>query len=263
MTAPNRPSPNDLLMGFSGPPPAAWSDSQTRQDYPVGTSYAGYITKMDVTAQRNINDKSKIDVWPDGSTKWITLITLATGRIDPAVEDDDGQRTLWVSGKWITQAVRKGIQDAHAKEAEVGGWLKVTMTGYGPLIPPATRPPRAFEAQYRKPSPEGMAAAQRFGAANDDPWAEGTGGAFDPSDPWNAGPASQPLQQPAQVPQGVPSNGGVAPVPVAAASPAQATTGAANPTPAGGMIDPASLSPEALAIYQRMAAEQQARSGGQ
>jgi hypothetical protein len=157
MTVPT--SANDLLFAGGGAPALQWAHPDTQQDYPVGTSYEGEVVKTSAVRQRDLQDKSKLAVWPDGSPKYVAIVTLQTGLADPQVEQDSGLRSLWVSGKYLTNAVKDAVKKTGSHEIEEGGWLKVTLSGYGK---PQTgfRPPRLFEVVYRRPSPEKRAEIQ-------------------------------------------------------------------------------------------------------
>lgn len=48
------------------------------------------------------------------------VVTVDTGRIDPAVEDDDGERAVWVRGQML-QAARAALKRVRAKHIEPGG----------------------------------------------------------------------------------------------------------------------------------------------
>lgn len=171
MTQPHQPDANDILFGNSGAPALRWHNPSTGQDLPVGTSYEGYITKLDAVQQRNIQDKSKLDTWADGSPKWVPLVTIQTDLRDPEREGDDGQRTLWVSGPYLTNAVRDAVRRVGAPKLYPGGYLKVTLTGYG-KSEGGFRAPRLFEVEYTKPQPGTDAANAVLGLAPAQPVAQ-------------------------------------------------------------------------------------------
>lgn len=191
------------LFGSTGAPTAKWSTDGV--DLPVGTSYAGEIVELEDREQTDYDDKTKVVRWPDGRIKYAHLATLATDQRDPAVDGDDGQRTVWVSGKYLEKAVKDAVYASGARQWEIGGWLSVTFAGYGKPSKPGARAPRLYEAVYRPPTPEKRAevAAQNAAAqqqvaaqaavqqAAGDPWASL------PADPWNAGPATPAAPAPA------------------------------------------------------------------
>jgi hypothetical protein len=243
MTVPT--SANDLLFAGGGAPALQWAHPDTQQDYPVGTSYEGEVVKTSAVRQRDLQDKSKLAVWPDGSPKYVAIVTLQTGLADPQVEQDNGQRSLWVSGKYLTNAVKDAVKKTGSHEIEEGGWLKVTLSGYGK---PQTgfRPPRLFEVVYKRPSPEKRAEIQaRKDAEAQAAQARNQAGPMgDPSDPWaqpqNAFPGDNPWGVSKQYDQG-----GVLP-------PAQSVvnnTGAAIP-----VVGP---TPQAQQLIDRMINQQQ------
>jgi hypothetical protein len=197
---------NDLLFAGGGAPALQWAHPDTQQDYPVGTSYEGEVVKTSAVRQRDLQDKSKLAVWPDGQPKYVAIVTLQTALKDPQVEQDSGLRSLWVSGKYLTNAVKDAVKKTGSHEIEEGGWLKVTLSGYGK---PQTgfRPPRLFDVTYRRPSPEKRSeiqarkeaeaqAAQQWNQAGpmgdpSDPWAQPQN-TFPTDNPWGTTPAAAP-----------------------------------------------------------------------
>jgi hypothetical protein len=168
---------NDLLFAGGGAPALQWAHPDTQQDYPVGTSYEGEVVKTSAVRQRDLQ-----------------------------VEQDSGLRSLWVSGKYLTNAVKDAVKKTGSHEIEEGGWLKVTLSGYGK---PQTgfRPPRLFDVTYRRPSPEKRSeiqarkeaeaqAAQQWNQAGpmgdpSDPWAQPQN-TFPTDNPWGTTPAAAP-----------------------------------------------------------------------
>jgi hypothetical protein len=229
MSAPQ--TANDLLFAGGGAPALQWAHPDTQQDYPVGTSYEGEVIKTSAVRQRDLQDKSKLAVWPDGSPKYVAIVTLQTSLKDPNVEQDSGLRSLWVSGKYLTNAVKDAVRRTGAGEIEEGGSLKVTLTGYG-KPQQGFRPPRLFEVAYKRPSPEKRAEIKARKEAEAQAWNQ-AGPLSDPSDPW-----AQPQNPFPPAPQGF---GG----------PAEGPTQTA--------LD--GLTPEARALIQKMTAQQQGRPG--
>lgn len=290
MTGPGQyPDANDVLFGGSGAPAVAWQNPQTNQDYPVGTTYEGYITKLDSTQQRNIQDKSKLDTWPDGRPKMVALVTIQTNQRDPQVQYDDGQRTVWVSGKYLTNAVRDAVKRVGRQRLDVGGYLKVTLSGYG-KPEPGFRAPRLFEVSYTPPAPGAAEANEAMGMGAQQvqpapgqaqgPWYD-QGGQV-PQQPQNWPPQQAPVAaggpqfggQSAQQPAGQQYVQAAAPAPVVqppaqqqlpVAEPAQQVAAPAGsaPAPSGiqsapaGMPDLSGLDPNARALVERMYANQQ------
>jgi hypothetical protein len=227
MTTPTQQDANDVLFGGAGAPALSWQNPQTNQDYPVGTSYEGPIVKLDSTQQRNIQDKAKLDYWPDGRPKMVALVTIQTNQRDPNVTEDDGQRTLWVSGKYLTNAVKDAVRKAGAQRLDIGGHLKVTLAGYG-QPQPGFRAPRLFEVVYTKPQPGAVGANDALGMAQ-----PAVQPAFSPPQPQPTPPVGQPAFAPPQAQQ-----------PAPAAAPA-------------GQMDLSSLPPDARALVEKMYAQQQ------
>lgn len=158
---------NEALFGSgSGAPAFKWGDKP-------GTRAAGRITHLDATQQRNMRT-NELMFWPSGDKLMIALVTLQTEERDPDIEDDDGQRTLWVSGRNMTSAVREACKTVRVKELELDGYLEVVFTGYG-TAEKGAQPPRLFTASYQKPTTNAAASAALNGPQTAQEGASGTG----------------------------------------------------------------------------------------
>jgi hypothetical protein len=174
MSEPTRDA-NSVLFGGGGAPAHAW--------HSIGDVCEGEIVALDTTQQRDIRDKSKLVLWPDGTPKMVALVTLKTAQRNPEIEDDDGERTLWVSGKYLTAAVREAVKAGGARLLDIGGYLSVVYVGDGEAQV-GFNAPRLFTATYRKPAPGAVAANAALGVQQ---------------------PVQQPVQQ--QPPQAPAQNG--------------------------------------------------------
>lgn len=283
-------SANEALFGKNRGAPA-W-----RWDAP-GDSAQGVITALSATQQRDMRTK-ELKYFPSGDPIMIALVTVQTGLHDPTLPADNGERTIWVSGRYMTKAVKDAIMRAGTRELEVGGWFEVTYTHDGPAER-GLRAPRMFTAEYIPPTPEERSAAEAAAEAASDPWAAvgqglGTGtppgpvspaqgssgaargpaGVFDPwrgtagvFDPWGEGPVTaSPSRPPMSASTGPvdkinsPAGSGT---PERSGSPAGSGSGAAQGpsepgAPAGGGVDLSTLAPEARAVIERLLEQQQA-----
>jgi hypothetical protein len=249
-----------------------------------GTNYQGTIMttgqvhsrKFVPPNQRAAGKQGDLEYWPDGRPKMTAIITVQTNLRDPEVEGDDGQRSLWIKGKSMTNAVKGAIRAAGASKRglEVGGWFSMTFTHETEPEFEGGSPTKHYEVQYIVPENN----PHRAQAQKGDPWANvqppddflvapGTpvvqppsAAPQRPSDPW-ATPAPQPqFGGPQGGAQGVPAPAyaQVQPPQVAQVVQPQAPAPAA-PNPLAG-LDVNSMSPEARAALEAMLAQQQ---GGQ
>jgi hypothetical protein len=273
-------SANEALFGKNRGAPA-W-----RWDAP-GDSAQGVITALSATQQRDMRTK-ELKYFPSGDPIMIALVTVQTGLHDPTLPADNGERTIWVSGRYMTKAVKDAIMRAGTRELEIGGWFEVTYTHDGPAER-GLRAPRMFTAEYIPPTPEERAAAEAAAEAASDPWAavgqgQGTGTPAGPAspaqgssgaargpagvfDPWGDDPVAATPSRP-------PGSASTSPVdkinspagsgtPERSGSPAQGSSGAAQPppvpgAPTGGGVDLSTLTAEQRAVIERMIEQQQA-----
>jgi hypothetical protein len=251
-----------------------------------GDSAQGVITALSATQQRDMRTK-ELKYFPSGDPIMIALVTVQTGLFDPTLPADNGERTIWVSGRYMTKAVKDAIMRAGIRELEIGGWLSVTYTHDGPAER-GLRQPRMFTAEYIPPTAEHRSAVQATAEAASDPWAaagqgQGTGtppGPASPAqgssgaargpagvfDPWGDGPVTTPPSPPTMSASTGPVDKINSPAgsgtPKSPGSPADGGSGAAQApsvqsAPTGGGVDLSTLTPEARAVIERMISEQQ------
>lgn len=137
--------PNEFLNG-GGIPSAKFE---------VGTLWKGPILELDVVQQRDFMTQ-QLKTWPDGNPMMQLVVTIQTEVRDPAVEDDDGRRRIFVGGKRIREAVAAAVKASRAKIA-VGGMIAVKCTGEEPNENPKLSPAKLYVAEYQPPSPESAA----------------------------------------------------------------------------------------------------------
>lgn len=136
-------SPDDFLMGAGGAPSAKF-------DTP-GTTVRGKITDLQVRQQTDVRDRSPL-TWPNGDPKMQLIVTLQTGQRDPAVDDDDGERRVFVKGKRLTDATRDAVRNTGAKGLEIGGTLAVTYVRDGQSSGVGFTPPKEYTVLYERPN---------------------------------------------------------------------------------------------------------------
>ena len=168
---------DEFFGGGGGPKALSWKDK------PVGTSYMGIITKVEVI---NKTDKKTgaIILNQQGKPKKIVILTLITDMRDPEIEDDNGMRRIFLQGNasWeLRQALRKGGFIKPIK----GGRFKITLTGHKPTE--HYNDQNLFTVLYADPTADTLAqVAAMEGAANRAPAAD--------ADDWNSAPAAQPAR---------------------------------------------------------------------
>jgi hypothetical protein len=118
-----------------------------------GTKVSGVITRdIELRQQRDIKTKQPA-VWRDGTPKMQIVIHMNIGERDPEVEDDTGERALYVRipGN-LRNAISKAIRTAGTDRPEIGGRLTVTYAGDDAPAGPGLDPPKLFVAEYQRPA---------------------------------------------------------------------------------------------------------------
>lgn len=132
---------NDLL-GSGGAPAFKF---QT-----IGDTIRGTIVSTETRQQRDYAT-GDLKFWDDGKPMMEAVITLQTDLRDPTIQDDDGQRRIFVRGR-LLGALRDARTAAKVDRIDVGGTLAVRYTGDGEPPKPGFRPPKLFTAEYRPPA---------------------------------------------------------------------------------------------------------------
>jgi hypothetical protein len=133
---------NDFLMGGGGAPSAKFEA--------IGRTYKGTIVQSEVRQQTDMKT-GELLTWNDGNPKMQAVVTIQTDEHDPTIEDDDGQRRLFIKGQ-MQQAVRDAVRTAGAARLEVGGMLAVQYASDGQATQRGFNPPKQYVAQYRPPA---------------------------------------------------------------------------------------------------------------
>lgn len=174
-----------------------------------GTAVGGPITHLEKQQQRDM-DTGKPKVWDDGKPREQIVIHVQTPLRDPAVNDDDGVRALYVRGEML-KAVRAALRESGTR-LETGGTLVVAYTGDGERTRAGFNPPKLYAARYTPPASSVDALL-------------GT-----PAPAPQYAPPAPPQQQYAPAP--VPQPAAAAPAPAAPAAPSSAYAAPAAPVPA-------------------------------
>ncbi len=167
-----KPDPADDF--FSGGAPSCKFDA-------IGTMYSGTIVAKEMTQQRDLSTGEPA-FWPDGNPKQMIVITLQTTERDPQIDDDDGQRRLYVKKP---SGMFAAIKTALGKNKLVpGGMLKIKYVKNGKKTNPAHNAPKEYIAQY-VPTGNGSAATAPEQAY---PKTRETVASAAPSNPFEGGP---------------------------------------------------------------------------
>jgi hypothetical protein len=140
MSTPQQPVPSaaDFLMGGSVP----------SAKFPtLGATISGRITTEPTVEQQRDYTTGEPKFWDDGKPQMQMVVTLATTDRDPAVQDDDGTRRLYVKGQ-LKNAVAQAVRAAGARGLEVGGVLTVKYIRDGERKNPRFNAPKEYAAQY-------------------------------------------------------------------------------------------------------------------
>lgn len=139
-------TPEEFLMGGGGAPAAKFETP--------GTTVRGKITDLQIRQQTDVRTREPL-TWPSGDPKMQLLVTVQTGQRDPTIEDDDGERRIYVKGKRLTEATREAVRAVGAKGLEVGGTLAVTYVRDGTPAGPGISPPKEYKVTYSRPNDSG------------------------------------------------------------------------------------------------------------
>lgn len=127
-----------------------------------GDSVTGIITAIHPPEQQTDPATQALAFDKNGRPKMQVRIDLATDLRDPAIEHDDGSRTLYVRG-WMKGSVGDALRKAGEKEPKIGGKLTVTFTHQEAPSAPGLSGVKKFDAVYEPPLSE---AGQHFAAAS-------------------------------------------------------------------------------------------------
>jgi len=133
---------NAFLAGTTGAP--------TLSFLTLGVTYEGRIIGAEKQQQRDIKTGLP-KTWPDGNPIMQVVITLQTDMRDPNVEDDNGQRRLFVGSYGMKQAFQKALKEANVDGIAAGGTLKIRFSGEGEASGPGMNPPKEFMVRYTAP----------------------------------------------------------------------------------------------------------------
>lgn len=120
---PALPDPNDLLSSVSVP-------SLSFKDAKVGTSYTGTITDLQTVQVRDFATGDP-KFWEDGKPQLQIQVTLSTEYNDPTIEDDNGDRRVYLFGQKLA-AAREALKASGMSKFELGSKFTITLSGTKP-----------------------------------------------------------------------------------------------------------------------------------
>ena len=118
------PSVDDLLQGGGSP-------SLSFKDAKVGDSFTGVISATRAVQVRNYEDPTKLEFWDDGKPKMQIEVTLDTDYRDASIDDDQGERRVFLFGQKLT-ALKDALKAKGLSKLEVGGKFTISLTGTKP-----------------------------------------------------------------------------------------------------------------------------------
>jgi hypothetical protein len=127
---------NDFLMG-GGTKSASFPE--------IGASVTGTIVREPEVQQQRDFKTGELKFWDDGKPMQQLKVVLATDQRDPSVDDDKGERAVYVKAR-MQKAVRDAVRASGAPGLQVGGQLTVTFVAEEPTT--GGYPPKLYTASY-------------------------------------------------------------------------------------------------------------------
>lgn len=176
------PSAHELFSNAGG------YETAFKKGTPIGTVVSGEVTNVEALQVKNY-DTEELEWWEPDRPKMQMRIVVNTGVLDPMVENDTGERAIYI--KWWGDnrtALMDAVKAAGAKSVEVGGMFAAKLMGTKPTEGKNGKPlndSKIFGYQY-KPPVQGV----DFGQMGE------------PAAPAQQAPVQQQMQQPPAQPQG-------------------------------------------------------------
>jgi hypothetical protein len=99
------------------------------------------------------------------------VITLQTSLRDPEIDEDDGQRRVYVKGRRMENAIRDAQRLAGVKKMAEGGRLRIRFTDWDPESQNPKNPAKLYKAKYEPPATKADDYFSGQDAPPEDPWA--------------------------------------------------------------------------------------------
>lgn len=138
----------------------ASSGAKTAKFENVGDFVEGNVISAEV--KRSTDMDGNVRTFPDGSEQTNLVFVLQTNIIDPSIENDNGERSVWLKN-WgdDKRAVIQAVKNANDDDVHPGSYLKVTFTSTVPPKNPRHQPRKVYAVEYRPaPGAVGQAIAE-------------------------------------------------------------------------------------------------------
>src|ERR1700684_2670443 len=112
----------------------------------LGQQHSGVICEEPYVQQQTDPKDGAPKTWPNGDPMLQLVVPMKTGERDASIEDDDGERRLFIANKGMREAVQKAVAASGAKGLDVGGTLTVQWTAEGEKTNPAFNAPKIYVA---------------------------------------------------------------------------------------------------------------------
>ncbi len=99
------------------------------------------------------------------------VITLQTSLRDPEIDEDDGQRRVYVKGRRMEAAIKDAQKRAGVKRLAEGGRLRIRFTDWDPESQNDRNPAKLYAAKYDPPATKADDYFSGQGEPPEDPWA--------------------------------------------------------------------------------------------
>ena len=135
------PDPNDLLSSVSVP-------SLSFKDVKIGTTYTGIITDLQTVQVRDFATGDP-KFWDDGKPQLQIQVTLDTDLRDDSIEDDNGERRVYLFGQKLT-AAKQALKDSGLSKFEIGSKFTIKFSGEKPAKTKGFNPVKLYEIKIEK-----------------------------------------------------------------------------------------------------------------
>ena len=135
------PDPNDLLASVSVP-------SLSFKDVKIGTSYTGTITDLQTVQVRDFASNEP-KFWDDGKPQLQIQVTLDTDLRDDSIEDDNGERRVYLFGQKLN-AAKLALKESGLAKFELGAKFTIKLSGEKPAKTKGFNPVKLYEIKIEK-----------------------------------------------------------------------------------------------------------------
>lgn len=112
----------------------------------VGDTVTGTIISAEAQQQKDYAT-GDLKFWDDGKPMIEIVLTLSTALRDPAIEDDDGDRRVFVRGQMLT-ALKTAIRKSSDSQPKPGARITVAYSGDGEAKKRGYNAPKLYTVEY-------------------------------------------------------------------------------------------------------------------